>query len=58
MHETEYSGSVHWDDLEGWNGEEGGSGVQDGGLMYTHVNLWQKPLQYCKIISFQLKQIN
>ena len=20
-----------------------------------HVNVWQKPLQYCKVISFQLK---
>ena len=23
-----------------------------------HVNVWQKPLQYCKVISLQLKQIN
>ena len=23
-----------------------------------HVNVWQKPLQYCKIISLQLKSIN
>ena len=23
-----------------------------------HVNVWQKPLQYCKIISFQLIKIN
>ena len=21
----------------------------------THVTVWQKPLQYCKVISFQLK---
>ena len=23
-----------------------------------HVNVWQKPLKYCKVISLQLKQIN
>ena len=23
-----------------------------------HVNVWQKPLQYCKVISLQLKQID
>ena len=28
-------GLVHWDDLEGWYGEGGGSGVQDGEHMYT-----------------------
>ena len=30
MHVTGYSGLVHWDDPEGWDGEEGGRGVQDG----------------------------
>ena len=30
MHETGCSGLVHWDDPEGWNGERGGRGVQDG----------------------------
>ena len=35
MHETGCSGLVHWDDLEGWYGEGGGSGVQDGEHMYT-----------------------
>ena len=57
MHETGCSGLVHWDDPEGWDGEGGGSGVQD---IYVHpwlipVNVWQKPLQYCKVISLQLK---
>ena len=23
-----------------------------------HVNVWQKPLQYCKVISLQLMKIN
>ena len=27
---------VHWDDPEGWDGEGGGRGVQDGELIYTH----------------------
>ena len=35
MHETECSGLVHWDDPEGWDGEGGGRGVQDGEHMYT-----------------------
>ena len=25
----------HWDNPEGWDGEGGGRGVQDGGHMYT-----------------------
>ena len=36
MHETGCSGLVHWDDPEGWDGEVGGNGVQDGEEMYTH----------------------
>jgi len=36
MHETGCSGLVHWDDPEGWDGEGGGKGVQDGEHMYTH----------------------
>ena len=28
-------GLVHWDDPEGWYGEGGGSGVQDGEHVYT-----------------------
>ena len=59
MHETGCSRVVHWDDPEGWDGEGGGRGVQDGEHMYPwpiHVNVWQKPLQYCKVISLQLKR--
>ena len=36
MHETRCSGLMHWDDPEGWYGEGGGRGVQDGEHMYTH----------------------
>ena len=34
MHDTGCSGLVHWDDPEGWDGDGGGRGVQDGGHMY------------------------
>ena len=36
MHETGHSGPVHWDNPEGWDGEGGGRGFQDGGHTYTH----------------------
>ena len=36
MHDIGCSGLVHWDDSEEWDGEEGGTGVQDGEHMYTH----------------------
>ena len=36
MHKTGCSGLVHWDDPEGWDGEEGGRRVRDGGHMYTN----------------------
>ena len=35
MHDTGCLGPVHWDDTEGWCGEGGGRGVQDGEHMYT-----------------------
>ena len=35
MHETGCSGLVHRDDPEGWDGEAGGRGVQDGEHVYT-----------------------
>ena len=36
IRETGHSGPVLWDDPEGWDREGGGTGVQDGGHMYTH----------------------
>ena len=36
MHDTGCLGLVHWDDPEGWYGEGGGRGIQDGEHMYTH----------------------
>ena len=35
MYDTGCSGLVHWDDPEGWYGEEGGRGVQGGEHVYT-----------------------
>jgi len=35
MQDTGGLGLVHWDDPEGWYGEGGGRGVQDGEHMYT-----------------------
>ena len=36
INETGCSGLVHWDDPEGWDGEGGGKGVQDGEHMYMY----------------------
>ena len=53
---------VHWEDPEESDGEGGGRGGSGCG---THVNpwlihdtVWQKPLQYCKVISLQRIKIN
>ena len=51
-------GLVHWDDPEGWYGEGGGRRVQDGEHMYTHgrfMLMYDKIIQYCKVINLQLK---
>ena len=53
IHETGCSGLVHWDDPEGWDGDSGcGTHIHP---WWIHVNVWQKTLQYCKVISLQLK---
>ena len=36
MHETGCLGLVHWDDVDGWDGEEGGREGKDGEHIYTH----------------------
>ena len=38
MHEAGHSKLVLWDDPEGWGGEGGGRGVQDGEHVYTGWN--------------------
>ena len=35
MQDTGFLGLVHWDDPEGWYGEGGVRGVQDGEHVYT-----------------------
>ena len=44
----------------GWGGgQEGRSGWGTHvNPWLIHVNVWQKPLQYCKVISLQLIKIN
>ena len=44
----------------GWEGRwEGGSGWgAHVNPWLIHVNVWKKPLQYCKVISLQLIKIN
>ena len=44
----------------GWEGRREG-GLEWGthvNLWLIHVNIWKKPLQYCKVISLQLIKIN
>ena len=51
-------GLVHWDDPEGWYGEGGGRGVQDGEHVYTcgrFMLMYGKTNKYYKVISLQLK---
>ena len=64
MHEAGHPKLVLWDNPEGWGGEGGGRGAQDG-HMHTHgwfmLMYGIKPPQYCKDflqyckISLQLK---
>ena len=58
MHETGCSGLVHWDDPEGWDGEGGGRGFQDGEHIYTHgwfMSMCGKN-HYNIVISLQLNK--
>ena len=52
MHYTGCMGLVHWDDPEGWYGEGGGWGSQDGGtcvhLWWIHVDVWQNQYNIVK----------
>ena len=52
MHDTGCLGLVHWDDPEGWYGEGGGRGVQDGNTCTPVADsccYMAKPIQYCKV---------
>ena len=59
MYEAGHSKPVLQDNLEGWGGEGNKRQVQDRGthvyLWLIHVDIWQKPPQYCNVFSLQLK---
>ena len=59
MHEAQPSKLALWDNAEGKGIAGDEWGVQDGGTpvhpWLIHVNVWQKPPQYYKVISLQLK---
>ena len=54
------AGALGWPRGMGCGGrQEGGSGWgTHANPWLIHVNVWQKPLQYCKLISLQLIKIN
>ena len=59
MHDAGNTKLVLCDNLEGW-GEEGGGkgGSGERGHIWlwpVHVDIWQKPSEYCKVIILQLK---
>ena len=58
MHDTGCSGLPHCNDPGGWDGEGGGRWFWGTHvhLWLIHVYVWQKPLQYCKVISLQLNK--
>ena len=53
-------GALEWPKVMGWGGKwEGCSGWGTHvNPWLIHVNVWQKPLKYCKVISLQLIKIN
>ena len=62
MHEVGHKKPVLCEKSEGWCGDGCGRGFQDWGtqvhLWLIHVDVGQKPSQYCKVIILQLKLIN
>ena len=59
MHETSARGWCTGMTQRDGMGREVGSGWgTHANPWLIHVNVWQKPLQYCKVISLQLIKIN
>ena len=54
------AGALGWPRGMGWGGrwEEGSGWGTHVNPWLIHVNVWQKPLQYCKVIGLQLIKIN
>ena len=44
-----------WDNPEGWDVRRVWDGRKHIQPWLIHANVWQKPPQYCKVISLQLK---
>ena len=58
MHDTGCSGLVHWDDQRDGMGREVGGGFRMGNTCAPVADSCQcmaKPIQFCKVISPQLK---
>ena len=61
MHETSARGWCTGKTQRDGMGREAGGGIGMGNTCnpwLIHVSVWQKPLQYCKVISLQLIKIN
>ena len=61
MHEAEHPKLVLWDNQRDRMGRVMGGGFRMVGthvyLWPTHVDAWQKPSQYCKVIILQLNKL-
>ena len=59
MHEAGHSKPVLWDNSDRWGGEGSEMGFQDAGThvhpWLIHIDVWQKPPQYYKVITLKLK---
>ena len=58
MCETGHPKPLYWDSPEGWDGE-GGGGFRMGAQVHPwliHINVWQKPPQYCNLISLKINK--
>ena len=62
LYEARRSNPVLSDNLEEWDevGKLGGRFKRERAYVYlwlTHVDIWQKPTQYCKAIIIQIKKL-
>ena len=56
LYDTGSSNLVLCDYLQKWDAARSGKQVQEGGDVWlSHVDVWQKPTQYCKTVALQLK---